>query len=198
MPDIIPLFKIEQPQNTVRQLMRPQLVNNSLPCTITILPERVDIETEEKMEIDVIMEYFRRLIEMFELKISRIALYVTTLLDDLTESEAAELKNRLTPPENYSGEENLVEYASHRVARKKFECMDEVINVGRNIAGIPVMEKNQLVISRVQVETDINTLSEDRRERFHADSCREFFGAAAESSREIINNVMEVIHAGDS
>ena len=44
MPNMINLLKIQQPQNTVQQILRPQLINRKLACTISLLPERVDVE----------------------------------------------------------------------------------------------------------------------------------------------------------
>lgn len=195
MPNMVPLLKIEQPQNNVCQLLRPQLVNNAMPCTITILPERVDIETGENIDIKKISEYFRRLIEMFDLKINRIALNKTTILENLTEREEKELKDKITPPENYNEEENLIEYASHRVSRKKVECLGEQINIGRNVTGLSSIKDNKVVIDQVRIDTDINTLGEQIKERFTVQNCRDFFQVAAESNQDVLKNIMGVFDA---
>lgn len=194
MPNMVTLLKIEQPQNTVDQLIRPQLVNKSMPCTITILPERVDIEMIN-VKLNIIYEYFERLIKIFDLKINRIALNTTTLLENLTEDEAKKLKDKLAPPENYCGEENLIEYASHRVARKKVECLGELINVGRNITGLSSIEDGDVAIRQVQIDTDINTLGELLKERFNIKNCSDFFEVAVKCNQEVLDNMERIIHA---
>ena len=138
---------------------------------------------------------FGRLIEMFDLKINRIALNKTTILENLTDSEEKELKDKITPPENYNQEENLIEYASHRVSRKKVECLGEQINIGRNVTGLSSIKDNKVVINQVRIDTDINTLGEQIKERFNVQNCREFFQVATESNQDVLNNIMGVFDA---
>lgn len=194
MPNMIPLIKIEQPQNNVCQLMRPQLVNSELQCTITILPERIDVEGGD-IDITKTADYLNRLVSIFELKINRIALNTTTFLKNLTTQEERMLKDRIAAPANYEGEGELIEYASHRVSRKDIECLGEKINVGRNITGITSVSGNRIVIDQVRIDTDINTLGELTNERFNVQNCTEFFRVAEKSSHDITNNIMEEFDA---
>ena len=193
MPNMVTLLKIEQPQNKVMQLLRPQLVNQVMPCTITILPERVDVETGINVKLDNIITFFDRILQMFELKINRIAVNKSTIIDELTKEEAAKLKDKLTPPETYKGEHNLIEYASHRVARKRVDSLGELINVGRNVTGISTANAGE--INRVQVDTDINTLGENTKERFEIEDCRSFFEDALRSDQEILENMVGISNA---
>lgn len=195
MPNMVTLLKIEQPQNTVTQIMRPQLINKSMPCTITILPERIDIEVGMNVELNDILPFFERIKTMFELEISRIALNKTTILENLSKNQEMQLKEKLTPPENYYGEENLIEYASHRVTRKELDCIGEMINVGRNITGLSSVGEQGVVIDRVQIATDINTLGEIIKDRFNIEQCQGFFECALASDKEILDNVMRIIDA---
>lgn len=195
MPNMVTLLKIEQPQNTVTQILRPQLINKSMPCTITILPERIDIEAGTNVELKEILLFFERIKTMFELEISRIALNKTTILENLTKNEEMQLKVKLTPPENYYGEENLIEYASHRVTRKKLDCIGEMINVGRNITGLSSVVEQAVVIDRIQIDTDINTLGEILKDRFGIEQCQGFFECALESDQDILDNVVRIIDA---
>ena len=195
MPNMVTLLKIEQPQNTVTQILRPQLINKSMPCTITILPERIDIEAGMTVKLNDVLLFFERIMAMFELEINRIALNKTTILENLTKNEEMQLMDKLTPPENYCGEENLIEYASHRVTRKKLECIGEMINVGRNITGISSVVDRLVEISKVKVDTDINTLGEILKDRFRIEHCRGFFESALKSDQEILENMVRIIDA---
>lgn len=80
MPNMINLLKIQQPQNIVQQILRPQLINQKMSCTISLLPERVDIEFSNSEYTDNVLDYLKRLIDLFELRISRIALNTATIL----------------------------------------------------------------------------------------------------------------------
>lgn len=44
IPSTLKFLKVQQPKYTVQQILRPQLINQDSSCTISILPERVDIE----------------------------------------------------------------------------------------------------------------------------------------------------------
>lgn len=194
MPNMVTLLKIEQPQNKVDQLYRPQLVNKSMPCTITILPERVDIETSEGIELEKILDYFTRIIDSFNLKINRIALNKTSIIANLTKDEQEKLNEKLTPPENCCGEQELIEYVSHRVVRKNNDYLDEKINIGRNLTSATTSTNGETVIDKVQVDTDINTRGENTKERFEINHCEHFFEFAIECDQEILENMVRVIN----
>ena len=194
MPNMINLLKIQQPQNIVQQILRPQLINQKMSCTISLLPERVDIEFSNSEYTDNVLDYLKRLIDLFELRISRIALNTATILDNLSEVEIKQLNTKLTPPENYCDEQNLVEYSSRRISRKALDAISENINVGRNITSIAQVIEGQQVINQIQVDTDINTLGELTKERFDLDACREFFEMAANTDKDVVNNIEEIVN----
>lgn len=194
MPNMINLLKIQQPQNIVQQILRPQLINQKMSCTISLLPERVDIEFSNSEYTDNVLDYLKRLIDLFELRISRIALNTATILDNLSEVEIKQLNTKLTPPENYCDEQNLVEYSSRRISRKVLDAISENINVGRNITSIAQVIEGQQVINQIQVDTDINTLGELTKERFALDACREFFEMAANTDKDVVNNIEEIVN----
>lgn len=194
MPNMINLLKIQQPQNIVQQILRPQLINQKMSCTISLLPERVDIEFSNSEYTDNVLDYLKRLIDLFELRISRIALNTATILDNLSEVEIKQLNTKLTPPENYCDEQNLVEYSSRRISRKVLDAISENINVGRNITSIAQVIEGQQVINQIQVDTDINTLGELTKERFDLDACREFFEMAANTDKDVVNNIEEIVN----
>lgn len=190
MPNMVTLLKIIQPQNTVEQTLRPQLINKKDNCVITILPERVDIEFSNGVSTAKNMQYISSIIELFSLKISRIALNTSTGIDSLTGEELLNFNAKLTAPANYDEENDLIEYSSRRVSRKHADCIGELINVGRNITGITESIDGKLSISRIQVDTDINTLAEFSQERFTIDSCKDFFEVATVINNDVINNIL--------
>lgn len=192
MPNMINLLKIQQPQNTVQQILRPQLINRKLACTISLLPERVDVEFSSNDYYENAIDYLRRLIALFDLKINRIALNTSTVFDNLSGSEIVRLNSKLTPPENYCEERNLVEYSSRRISRKTLGAINENVNVGRNITSITQMVEGQQLISQIQIDTDINTLGELTRERFNIDDCQAFFDMATNTDRDVVNNIEEI------
>lgn len=192
MPNMINLLKIEQPQNTVQQILRPQLINRKMSCTISLLPERVDVEFSNNKYTENVLDYLKRLIDLFDLRISRIALNTSTVLDNLSEAEIKQLNTKLTPPENYSNERNLVEYSSRRISRKVLDTINENINVGRNITSITQIIEGQQAINQIQIDTDINTLGELTKERFDLEACREFFGMATNTDKDVVNNIEEI------
>ena len=128
------------------------------------------------------------------MRISRIALNTATILDNLSEVEIKQLNTKLTPPENYCDEQNLVEYSSRRISRKVLDAISENINVGRNITSIAQVIEGQQVINQIQVDTDINTLGELTKERFDLDACREFFEMAANTDKDVVNNIEEIVN----
>ena len=134
----------------------------------------------------------RRLIALFDLKINRIALNTSTVFDNLSGSEIVRLNSKLTPPENYCEERNLVEYSSRRISRKTLGAINENVNVGRNITSITQMVEGQQLISQIQIDTDINTLGELTRERFNIDDCQAFFDMATNTDRDVVNNIEEI------
>ena len=190
MPNMVTLLRIRQPQNIVEQILRPQLVNTKDGCTITILPERIDIEFINGASTENVMKFVESLIVMYELKINRIALNSATEFDNLSAQEIAYFNANLTPPANYAEEMDLIEYNSRRVSRKSIGCIDEPINIGRNIEGISDIVDAQIVISRIKVETDINTLGEFTKERFTVDDCCKFFESAASIDKDVIENIL--------
>lgn len=196
MPNVINLLKIQQPQNTVQQILRPQLINSKMTCTISLLPERVDIEFSGNSYSynEKAIEYYKRLVELFDLKINRIALNTSTMLVDLSEDEIVQLNSKLTPPENYCNEQNLVEYSSRRISRKYLDAINENINIGRNITSIAqLIERNQ-VIGQIQIDTDINTLGELTQERFNINDCQAFFDLAMKTDNDVVSNIEEIVN----
>ena len=176
------------------QLYRPQLVNKSMPCTITILRESVDIETSEGIELEKILDYFKRIIDSFNLKINRIALNKTSIIANLTKDEQEKLNEKLTPPEICCVELELIEYVSYSVVRKKNDYLDEKINIGRNLTSATTSTNGETVIDKVQVDTDINTRGENTKERFEINHCEHFFEFAIECDQEILENMVRVIN----
>lgn len=190
MPNTVNLLKIIQPQNVVEQTLRPQMINNQANCTITFLPERVDIEFSNGVRTDNSIQYIEMVIDLFDLKISRIALNTATLINNITSEELANFNEKLTAPVNYYGETDLIEYSSRRVSRKQIDSIKELINIGRNITGVTESVEGKLLINRIQVDTDINTLAEYSQERFDVNSCRGFFSDATAINEDVISNIL--------
>lgn len=186
VPNVITLYKIEQPQNTVSQVQRPQLLNNDIRCSISILPERVDIETDRELELENVVRYLTTISDLFQKKFSRLALNKSTVFNYLGKDAMERLCEMLAYPKNYDDEESLIELMSHRVSRKYIQALDEKINVGRNIEGVPVMLEDSIQFRQVRIDTDINTLGEIQTPRFDWTKCSAFFTEAINTDKMIL------------
>lgn len=194
MPDTFSVFKIEPEKNTIRQAMRIQMVHKEKNCSITVLPDRVNISAENYIESDTIHNYLDSLVSLFDLSINRIALTETLVIENLKSEEIERLGNKMAYPANYENEENLFEFATHRVTRKHLQPLNEDINICRSIKGVP--STNEVgTLSWLEVHTDINTLGEIKDSRFTVAQCRIFFDNAIKYNDVVIDYLEGVIDA---
>ena len=193
MPDTFSVFKIEPEKNTIRQAMRIQMVNKEEHCSIAVLPDRVNIETDHYIETEKVYRYFDNLISLFDLAINRIALTETLVVEGLSSKELEQLGNQMAYPANYENEDNLFEFATYRVTRKRLDSLNEDINICRSVRAVP--SSNEVGTLRwLEVHTDINTLGELKDNRFTAAQCKVFFENAIECNDVVIGYLEGVIN----
>lgn len=193
LPNMIQMLQIQQPQNKVKQLTRLQLVNQQLPCNITFLPDRIDVETNESLTLDQVINYFNIIVSDFDIKIARIALSVTAVWKDLTPDDLFKLKEKLIAKSAYPYTENLIEWSSHNGSRIKWDGMsNEEINVGQIIQSVPI-SINQVSGNQINVVLDINTLGENTSTRFKIENCKEFYKYASVINDKLLDNLKRII-----
>lgn len=164
LPNMVQMIQIEQPQNIVTTVMRPQFVNENMKCYITFLPERIDVEIKEgkSISLDTIIEYYAEIIKAFELKINRIALNASAVISVSTPEESKALRKDILNEKAYPYEEKIIEWGSRNVSRKKCDDLDEIANVGQNIQSIGLSLSDEIFINQIKIDTDINTLAEKK------------------------------------
>lgn len=136
-----------------------------------------------------IIEYYAEIIKTFELKINRIALNASAVISVSTPEESEALRRDILNEKSYPYKENIIEWGSRNVSRKKCDDLDEIANVGQNIQSISLSSGDEIFIKQIKIDTDINTLAEKKNERFDVSSCRLFFKNATEWNREIFDNI---------
>lgn len=194
LPNMVQMIQIQQPKNIVTQVSRPQFINSQLQCTITILPDRIDIEAKENLPLDTIVDYITRIISEFELKIQRLALNVNAVWRDLQACEMDRLKRTLIAEGAYPYVDSLIEWSSRNVSRQKWsDTVDEMINVGQNIQSRGSLLDGTLITNQVMVGTDINTLGENMQERFDGASCKDFYENACGWNQTLLDNLKGII-----
>lgn len=195
LPDMIQMIQIEQPKNVVTKKSRPQFVHNEKKCGMVFLPDRIDMEVRENgsLEFGSAMGYLEQVIDIFELKIYRIALNAAVTMTVTTQEEGEKIRKKIISEQSYPFNEGLIEWGTRNVARKICMGIDEDVNIGQNIESIAVAESGHVVVKGIQAKIDINTLGENRKERFSIESCRRFFEEALKWKESIINN-LEGIH----
>lgn len=193
MPDTFAVFKVEPEKNNIRQAMRIQLINKEKHCSIAVLPDRVNIETDHYIEIEKVYRYFDNLVSLFDLPINRIALTETLVVEDLSSKELEQLGNKMAYPANYENEDNLFEFATYRVTRKRMDVLNEDINICRSVRAVPSSNVAG-TLKWLEVHTDINTLWELKDNRFTATQCKDFFENAIESNDVVIDYLEGVIN----
>ena len=170
--------------------MRPQFINEDMKCTITFLPDRIDIETKAEGDIciDTVIGYYSEIIKKFQLKINRIALNVSMIMDVLTPEKTDALRKGIINENSYPYNEEVIEWGTRNVSRK--ECIDlgELVNVGQIIQSMGFVTGNGRCVKQIQIDTDINTLAENSDDRFDALSCKLFFAQANIWNKEIFDN----------
>lgn len=117
LPNMLQMIQIEQPQNTVTTVMRPQFVNEDMKCTITFLPERIDVEMKEGYSINLekVIGYYEELIKTFELKINRIALNASAAISVPTSEVSEMIRKEILNQKSYPYQENIIEWGSKNV-----------------------------------------------------------------------------------
>ncbi|MGN1380911.1 MAG: hypothetical protein ACI4W0_05180 [Bacilli bacterium] len=192
LPNMVQMIQIEQPKNIVTKVMRPQFVNEDLKCTVTFLPERIDIEIKEENDtnLDIIIGYYTEIIEKFQLKINRVALNTSATITVSTEEELQNIRRGIINEKSYPYGEDIIEWGTRNVSRKKCENLDEVANVGQNIG---LVSDSGIYVKQIKVDTDINTLAERNTERFDALSCKLFFVQATAWNKEILENLEGIV-----
>lgn len=191
IPNMLQMIQIEQPQNTVTKIMRPQFINEDMGCSVTCLPDRIDIEIKESenRNLDAVVEYYEAIIKTFELKINRIALNASASISITTKEESEDLRKSILNEKAYPYNENIVEWEARNVSRKKCDDLDEMVNVGQLICCVESVTTDGIIMKQIKIDTDINTLAEKKNERFDGSSCRSFFVNAIVWSQEILDNL---------
>lgn len=189
LPDLFKIIEIQQPDNTIKQINRMQFVNNQTSSKIAILPERLDIETNMGMAPDLVFRYLNQIIELFDLKINRIALNTNAVWDNPSEEDIKIITKKLISKEAYPYTDSLIEWSSRNVARKMCSGIGEEINIGQNIQSTAGLVNGKVQTTQIRVDTDINTLGENSAERFNSRDCKEFFKDASKWNQNLLDNL---------
>ena len=195
LPNIVQMIQIEQPQNVVTKLMRPQFVNVGKGCNVTFLPDRIDIEMNDGkcIKLGVIIEYYDKIIKAFNLKINTIALNSSAIIHVSTLEESEVLRKGILCEKSYPYSENIIEWESRNVARKECDGLGELAKAGPNLQSIATATDTGISIAQIQIDTDINTLAEKSVERFDVLSCKTFFACATTWNKELLDNLERIV-----
>lgn len=194
LPNMVQMIQIEQPKNIVKQVARPQFINSALNCSITFLPDRIDIEEKGKLSLDQVVDYFNQIIIAFELKIQRLAMNTGAMWSNLNSEDMEKLKKSFVASQAYPYVNDLIEWSSRNVSRQHWKgSIDEQINVGQNIQNIVEIVNGVVSSSQVRVDTDINTLGENTEERFDSKLCKEFYQNANVWNQALLENLKGII-----
>lgn len=182
LPNMIQMIQIQHPQNTITTISRPQFINNDMKCNITFLSERIDIEFKEVENFSIAMDYYNEILDTFPLEVNRIALNTGLFINSTTSEERESIRTAFINNNSYPFEEEVFEWNTRNVARKKCDEINEFVNVCQNVTC-------DGMANPIQVDIDINTLGELTENRFKFEDFSAFFSKADMWAEEIIENI---------
>lgn len=183
LPNMLQMIQIDQLQRKTGTVYRPQFVNSNTNCVISFLPERIDYETTtyDKKNIDTFCSYISQIQALFDIKISRIAL-TSNINNQITKALFETIRSKNIVSGSYPYSDNLIELDYRVVSRQDCFEIAEKVNVGQHIQAV----LNQENAALLHIDTDINTLGENKENRFDSNSCVKFFNNATAWNDQII------------
>ena len=203
LPNIIP----EISQNG-KSSPRMQLKVSNFPIIITILTNRIDIDIfsnnqegfneEEKSNFNKeILKYMKSIVKCFSSEIqfaNRLAWFVSYIYYEISEEDRLNFKNKYLNKTEFFNENETddfnVRYCSRRISELIHEQFNIIMSIGR-LSTISPPPQNVL-IDGYKIDFDINTIHENKKNRFSEYDYDEFLKVVLKYQEELEGEFINV------
>lgn len=188
-------------------IQRMQFRNKDNSIIITILNERIDIETtsskdsgfnnEEKKQLMIdLSKYLKSIYEEFSSSIQdghRLAWFTTHILSDINDDEKKEFRNRFIKKIDFF-EDGYTNEMSVRYSAIKENKVNEIKEIINTICTINQVYANTTsgIKTGYAIDIDVNTHQDDLKNRFNISSIDEFILKANEYEKQIMKEIYYV------
>ena len=201
LPNIIP----EISQNGMSS-PRMQLKVSNFPIIITILTNRIDIDIfsnnqegfneEEKSYFNKeILKYMKDIIKCFSNEIqfaNRLAWFVSYIYYEISEEDKLNFKNKYLNKTNFFNENETDDFNVRYCSRRTNELIHEHFNIIMSISRLSTISPQNVIIDGYKIDFDINTIHENKKNRFSEHDYDEFLKVVLKYQEELEGEFINV------